>query len=66
MSMLHGKTYKNVAVSISFISINGFDVKKLPNIRKKLSDVQEASALQNISKLCNNQFTETLDVLAND
>jgi hypothetical protein len=65
LSMLTGKTYKNVAVSISFISINGYDVNRLPNIRKKLSDAQEASSLVNISRLCNNQFGDTLNVLAN-
>jgi len=66
LSLLSNKIYKNIAVSISFISIAGFDVKKLPNANKKLMDAQENSALQVISKLCNNQFTETLGTLANE
>ena len=66
LSLLTNKLYKNIAVSISFISISAFDTKKLPNTRRKLMEVQENSALQVISKLCNHQFTETLGILANE
>lgn len=64
--MLHGKTYKNISVSISFISILGFDAKRLPDVRKKLGLVQENSALQVMSKICSNQFPETMAILANE
>ena len=66
LSMLSSKNTKTVAVSISFISVTGFDASKLPNTRKKVVEAQENSALQVISKLCNEQFTETLGTLANE
>ena len=64
-SMLSTKKYQNIAVSISFISILGYDVSKLPNIRKKLVEAQEGSALQVVGKLCNQNFVQTLTTLAN-
>mmetsp|Transcript_28553 Transcript_28553/g.25492 ORF Transcript_28553/g.25492 Transcript_28553/m.25492 type:complete len:111 (+) Transcript_28553:220-552(+) len=33
-SMLSNKTYKNVAVSISFLTITGFDAKKIVAVEK--------------------------------
>ena len=66
LSMLSNKTYKNVAVSISFLSISGYDTAKIPsNMRSRLLNAQKTSALHVIGKLCNPLYVETLRTLAN-
>ena len=66
LSMLSNKTYKNVCVAISFLSISGYDVAKIPGyIFNSLLDIQKNSALQVLGKLCNSNYSETLNTLAN-
>ena len=66
LSLLSGKLYKNVALSVSFVSIMGIDTKKNADILKKTTETQEKYALQIISKICSQQFAKTLEVIAND
>ena len=53
-------------MSVSFLSITGIDSKRTTEITKKITETQEKYALQIISKLCNQQFTKTLEIIAND
>lgn len=66
MSMLSNKTYKNICVAISFLSITGYDVAKFPSsIGNSLNETQKNTALQVLGKLCNSNYNETLNTLAN-
>ena len=64
-SWLASKKYDNVAISVSFISILGYDTTRLPDIRQKLLKTQENSALRVLGELCNTKFSQTLATLAN-
>jgi len=66
LSMLSNKTYKNVCVAISFLSITGYDIAKMPGfVFNSLLETQKNSALQVLGKLCNSNYSETLNTLAN-
>lgn len=70
-SLLSGSMYKNIAVSVSFLSVVGHDLSKQSPVvffwqqRQRIVEMQESSALQVIGKLCNQTFAQTLRTLAN-
>jgi len=67
LSTLSAKMHKNVAISISFLSIEGVDVAQISaNFRFSIVQIQQNAALQVMSKLCNLSFKNTLNKLANN
>ncbi len=67
LSYLHGKLWHNVFISLSFLTISGFNQDKLPlNILPALQHIQKNMALCVIGKLCDPSYTDTLNLLANN
>lgn len=67
-SVLSSKLFENIAVSISFISINGYSASQISSstIRRKMVSEQESSGINLIGKLCNKSFKHTVSLIAND
>lgn len=67
-SMLHGAQFKNVGLSVSFLSIVGFDIEKLPeDFKYRIMSTQQNSALHILGALCNTAtFQQTLDLFSNN
>lgn len=66
-SLLTGKSYKSLAFSLSFLSINGYDVAKMPNgLEKRCREMSKRSSLVVLSKLFNESFIGTINKLANE
>lgn len=66
LSYSNGKSWQNIFISLSFLSISGFNVQKLPgSVLPHLQQVQKNTALCVIGKLCDPSYTDTLNILAN-
>jgi len=66
-SCLVTKQWSNVSISISFLSITGYNVEHLPSaITPYLQMKQKYMALRVIGKLCDPNYTDTLNILANN
>lgn len=66
-SCLVSKQWNNVSISISFLSISGYNVSKLSNaLCPYLQNIQKNMALRVIGKLCDPNYTDTLNILANN
>ena len=60
------KPYKSLAFCISFLSISGYDIAKLPlNAEKRCNDICQKTALLVLSQLFNEVFISTINKLAN-
>jgi|JI61114C2RNA_FD_contig_121_279543_length_8057_multi_4_in_0_out_0_4 hypothetical protein len=65
-SLLTGKSYKSLAFSLSFLSVNGYDVAKMPSgLEKRCREMSKRSSLVVLSKLFNESFIGTINKLAN-
>lgn len=67
-SILQNKLFENIAVSVSFISVVGYDIASMNSsqIRERIIAEQESSAIKLIGKLCNQSFSSTLSLIANN
>lgn len=66
-SPLCSKSYNNVGFSLSFMSISGYDVAKMPQgIEKRCKEMTKKTSLTVLSKLFNESFISTINKLANE
>ncbi|KAL4506801.1 hypothetical protein ABPG72_001222 [Tetrahymena utriculariae] len=67
-SVLQTKLFENIAISLSFISVMGYHTNMLNSqqITEKVISEQESSAIKLIGKLCNQSFSQTLNLIANN
>lgn len=67
LSALSSKNYNNLCFSLSFLSIMGYDVAKLPSgIEKRCKELSRKASLTVLSKLFNESFISTMNKLANE
>ena len=67
LSYLHCKSWKNIFVSLSFLTLKGFNVNTLPlSIVPHIHETQKNMALCVLGKLCDPSYTQTLKILANN
>lgn len=63
-SLMASKKYANVKVGISFLSLIGYDIAKLPKQSNEITELTQHTAQTLLAKICAPKFRKTLSDIA--